>query len=199
MTRDRQTSYDVQSRQSNGYKTLPATQKNAGLISKADMPYIAAILLGGIYLGTTQPLMMAVFAVTGAVALLCAQVYKAAPFLHRQFNLRLRFSHVAAVMMVVVLLFGGLMDSPAHALFLEGFEKGITKLISESGSTIAAGTITSVFTLIRILFLFVVVAAGIYAYNQAQQGNDWRPIITQVSIAIAVIIALDVLTKLFLG
>jgi len=42
-------------------------------------------------------------------------------------------------------------------------------------------------------------AASLFAYNQAQQGNDWRPIVTQVGLAFAIVIAIDVVTFIFVG
>ncbi|MEQ9671088.1 MAG: hypothetical protein RLO19_22390 [Coleofasciculus sp. G2-EDA-02] len=45
----------------------------------------------------------------------------------------------------------------------------------------------------------LVAAAALFAYNQAQQGNDWRPIVTQIALAFGIVIALDVVTFLFIG
>jgi hypothetical protein len=56
-----------------------------------------------------------------------------------------------------------------------------------------------IFNLIRGAFLLLVAAASLFAYNQAQQGNDWRPIVTQVGLAFAIVIAIDVVTFLFVG
>ena len=45
----------------------------------------------------------------------------------------------------------------------------------------------------------LVASASLFAYNQAQQGNDWRPIVTQVGLAFAIVIAIDVITFIFIG
>lgn len=47
--------------------------------------------------------------------------------------------------------------------------------------------------------LLLVAAASLFAYNQAQQGNDWRPIVTQVGLAFSIVIAIDVITFIFVG
>ncbi len=59
--------------------------------------------------------------------------------------------------------------------------------------------ITLIFNLIRGVFLLLVAAASLFAYNQAQQGNDWRPIIVQIGLAFGIVIAIDIVTFLFIG
>jgi hypothetical protein len=89
---------------------------------------------------------------------------------------------------------------PAHAIFLSGLEAFITQIASQSaagGAGIAAGTITLVFNIIRAIFLLLVAVAALFAYNQAQQGNDWRPIAGQIALAFGVVLGLDVITALF--
>jgi hypothetical protein len=68
-----------------------------------------------------------------------------------------------------------------------------------SGETVSPEVIKLIFNLIRGVFLLLVAAAALFAYNQAQQGNDWRPIVTQVGLAFAIVIAIDVVTFLFVG
>jgi hypothetical protein len=57
--------------------------------------------------------------------------------------------------------------------------------------------ITAIFNAIRAIFLILVAVAALFAYNQAQQGNDWRPIATQVGMAFGIVISIDVITRLF--
>ncbi len=89
---------------------------------------------------------------------------------------------------------------PAHAIFLSGMEEFITQLASDSasgGEGISEDAIALVFNLIRAVFLLLVAAAALFAYNQAQQGNDWRPIATQVGLAFGIVLGLDVITAIF--
>lgn len=67
------------------------------------------------------------------------------------------------------------------------------------GQSISPEVIKLIFNLIRGAFLLLVAAASLFAYNQAQQGNDWRPIVTQAALAFAIVIAIDVITFLFVG
>jgi hypothetical protein len=62
-----------------------------------------------------------------------------------------------------------------------------------------ANVVGLTFNLIRGAFLLLVASASLFAYNQAQQGNDWRPIVTQVGLAFAIVIAIDVITFIFIG
>ncbi|MGF1676601.1 MAG: hypothetical protein ACFCUV_23425, partial [Rivularia sp. (in: cyanobacteria)] len=66
-------------------------------------------------------------------------------------------------------------------------------------SSIDPEAITLVFNAIRGVFLLLVGVAALFAYNQAQQGNDWRPIATQAGLAIGIILTIDVITFLFIG
>jgi hypothetical protein len=71
--------------------------------------------------------------------------------------------------------------------------------VTDSDSGVDAGTVETVFNMIRAVFLLLVAAAGLFAYNQAQQGNDWRPIATQVALAFGIVIGLDIITLIFTG
>ena len=89
---------------------------------------------------------------------------------------------------------------PAHAIFLSGMEEFITQLASDSaggGEGISEEAIALVFNVIRAVFLLLVAASALFAYNQAQQGNDWRPIATQVGLAFGIVLGLDVITAIF--
>jgi hypothetical protein len=179
---------------SHAHRQILAAQQ----LKKADMPYIAVCGLTALYLSFSQPVMMCAVAVMSALAIVLSQGAKAIPSLEKRFRLRIRFWHVAALIMTVAALFG-LLEAPAHAQFLTGLETAVTTVVTDSGSGIDATVITLIFNTIRVVFLLLVVSAGIFAYNQAQQGNDWRPIITQMALGIAVVLAIDVLTRLFVS
>jgi riboflavin transporter FmnP len=90
--------------------------------------------------------------------------------------------------------------TPAHAIFLSGMEEFVTQLATDSaggGEGISEESIGLVFNVIRAIFLLLVAAAALFAYNQAQQGNDWRPIATQVGLAFGIVLGLDVITAIF--
>jgi uncharacterized membrane protein YidH (DUF202 family) len=94
-------------------------------------------------------------------------------------------------------------EMPAQAIFLSGLEQFLTNIAQQSStggtSAIDPQAITLVFNAIRGVFLLLVGIAALFAYNQAQQGNDWRPIATQAGLAIGIILTIDVITFLFVG
>ena len=96
-----------------------------------------------------------------------------------------------------------ILEMPAQAIFLSGLEQFIKNIAQQSStggtSTINPQAITLVFNAIRGVFLLLVSVAALFAYNQAQQGNDWRPIATQAGLAIGVLLTIDVITFLFIG
>ena len=89
------------------------------------------------------------------------------------------------------------MSQPAHAVILTDMEAFLVDLAAQAGTSITADQVGLIFTLMRAVFLILIVIAALYGYNQAQQGNDWRPIATQAGMAIGVLISLDAITNLF--
>jgi len=113
---------------------------------------------------------------------------------------RVKFWHVATGALAIAVVVN--LATPAHAIFLSGLETFVTDLVTEAadqsgGEGIDEGIVALIFNIFRLAFILLVIAASLFAYNQAQQGNDWRPIITQIALAIAIVIAIDVLTALF--
>ena len=127
---------------------------------------------------------------------------RAIPIVERYIGCKIRFWHIATAIITSTALCS-VLDSPANALFLSGLEEFMQELAegasSAGGEAIDAEVIELIFNLIRGAFLLLVAAASLFAYNQAQQGNDWRPIVTQVALAFAIVIAIDVITFLFVG
>ncbi|MEG5190590.1 MULTISPECIES: hypothetical protein [unclassified Microcoleus] len=127
---------------------------------------------------------------------------KAIPIVERYIGCKIRFWHIATAIITSTALCS-VLDSPANAIFLSGLEEFMKELAegasSAGGEAIDAEVIELIFNLIRGAFLLLVAAASLFAYNQAQQGNDWRPIVTQVALAFAIVIAVDVITFLFVG
>jgi len=115
---------------------------------------------------------------------------------------KIRFWHVATAILTSTVVASVI--APADAFFLSGLEAFFQKLATEStgaGGTasVQPATITLIFNMIRGIFLLLVAAAGLFAYNQAQQQNDWRPIVVQIGLAFAIVLAVDVITMLFIG
>lgn len=92
-----------------------------------------------------------------------------------------------------------IMNQPANAIFLSGLETFLKTIATDSGGSVSEEAIELVFNAIRGVFLLLVGVATLFAYNQAQQGNDWRPIATQAGLAVGIILVIDVITFLFVG
>jgi hypothetical protein len=166
-------------------------------LNKNNLPF--ALLTAGslVYFSITDPAFVCAVGMLTIFFMGAWQISRAVPLLNYWFGTKISFWHVSVLILGGVMLLSSAAFAPAHALFLSKLENAITDLVGNTG--VDTGVITSLFNLIRIIFLLLVVAAGLYAYNQAQQGNDWRPIVVQISLAIAVVVAIDLLSLLFVG
>ena len=142
------------------------------------------LFVGAIYLTLVNPLVITIVLLTIGLNFLVGN--------------QLKFWQIALII-TTLLMFFHLFDSSAYALFLENLEKFLIKITNDSNSTVSDASVKLLFNLIRAVFLILVVVASLFAYNQAQQGNDWRPIATQAALAFGIIIAIDVITELFVG
>jgi len=173
-------------------------------VTATDLGFIT-ISLGTItYLTFQSPLFIATLLCTTLFFGSFWQIIKAVPILEHSIGCKIRFWHIVTAIITVTWLFN--LAEPAHAVFLSRLENFITGIattassIGEDGeAAISADVITLIFNLIRGVFLLAVAAASLFAYNQAQQGNDWRPIVSQVGLAFGIVIAIDVVTFLFTG
>jgi hypothetical protein len=144
-----------------------------------------------------SPILVALFAI--ALLLICSFRWICDHLPYRRGWRRKTYSRSLLVVFGAIALLVSTMQ-PAHAIFLSGMEEFITQLASESaggGEGISEEAIALVFNVIRAVFLLLVAAAALFAYNQAQQGNDWRPIATQVGLAFGIVLGLDVITAIF--
>lgn len=164
-------------------------------LNKLDWTLIITLLVGLIYFLVREPLVAAILLTSGLFFFCTSQILSYIPTFNKLVGTRIRFWHVATIILALTMLFSTF-DLPAHALFLSTLEQSITTLVSASG---IGGTVANVFTAIRVVFVLLIVAAALFAYNQAQQGNDWRPIVTQAAMAIGIVMIVDVLSALFLG
>ena len=172
-------------------------------LNNADLAFIAVCLVAAIYLTLVQPLFVSVFGCAALLSFGLWQISRTVPVLEKLFGSKIRFWHLATAVITVTALLNNF-QTPAQAVFLSGLEQFMTNLASEAGAAgggtaVDASTIALIFNAIRGVFLLLVAAAALFAYNQAQQGNDWRPIVTQIALAFGIVIAIDVVTFLFVG
>ncbi|MBW4604343.1 MAG: hypothetical protein KME29_33440 [Calothrix sp. FI2-JRJ7] len=175
-----------------------------GAWARSDIGVTAALGLVVFYLAIKEPLLITVILLLGFLFYCLQKVITLTPFLNRLVGRKVRFWQVAGVIMgcaVTVSIY----EMPAQAIFLSGLEQFLTDIAQQSSTGGAGGgaidpqAIKLVFNAIRGVFLLLVGVAALFAYNQAQQGNDWRPIATQAGLAIGIILVIDVITFLFIG
>ncbi len=180
-----------------------ATQKPVSSLMKylkirpSDLPYAAGVTAGVVYLAINDAFFVFVLAslalVFGAMYY-CAQVI---PFVEKIIGHRISIWHVGVLVLGLTMVVG--MLEPANALFLQDLENRVTDVIGGTSSALPAESVALIFDFLRVAFLLFVVAAGIFAFIQAQQGNDPRPIIGTIVIAFGTIMGIDVLTVLIAG
>lgn len=166
-------------------------------IRPSDLPYAVGVLGGLIYLAINDAFFVFILSCFGLVFGAIYYIARTVPFLEKSIGHRISVWHLAAMVLGLTLVFNSF--EPAHALFLDTLETKVSDIITASGSGIDAAIVTLVFNFIRVAFILFVVAAGIFAFVQAQQGNDPRPIIGTIVIAFGTIMGIDVLTRLIAG
>ena len=172
-------------------------------INRTDLLFIALCAVVSMYMVVKEPLLMSVLGCSSVVFFGLWQITRTVPILEKIIGAKIRFWHVVTAIIAVTALLNTF-EMPAHAIFLSGLEAFFKQLATQSstaggGTSIDANTIALIFNVIRGVFLLLVAAASLFAYNQAQQGNDWRPIVTQIGLAFGIVIAIDVITFLFIG
>lgn len=172
-------------------------------INQTDLLFIVLCGVISLYLLIQEPLLISVLGCSSIVFFGLWQVIRTVPILEKLIGAKIRFWHVVTAIITVTALLNTF-ETPAQTIFLSGLEAFFKQLASQSssaaqGTAIDDQTIALIFNIIRGVFLLLVAAASLFAYNQAQQGNDWRPIVTQIGLAFGIVIAIDVITFLFIG
>jgi len=145
---------------------------------------------------TKEPFLITLLGCASVAFLSLWHLIKAVPILEKYLGVKIRFWHIASLIIAITALLNTF-AAPAQAIFLSGLEQFFVNLAQQSSqagsgtATLDVNVIGLIFNLIRGMFLLLVAAASPFAYNQAQQGNDWRPIVTQVGLAFAIVIAID--------
>ena len=177
-----------------------ATQKPVNSLMKylkirpSNLPYAAGVIAGVVYLGINDAFfvfVLASFALVFGAMYYCAKVI---PFIEKTIGHRISIWHLGVLVLGATMVFG--MLEPANALFLQDLENRVT---DGTSSALPAESVALIFDFLRVAFVLFVVAAGIFAFVQAQQGNDPRPIIGTIVIAFGTIMGIDVLTILIAG
>ncbi|WP_245912132.1 hypothetical protein [Brunnivagina elsteri] len=155
-----------------------------------------------IYVAIKEPLVVGIILSISLFFYCLNRLIAFIPYLNYFVKVKIRFWHIAGLIIGLTATLT-IFEMPAQAIFLSGLEQFLTDIAQQSStggtSSIDPQAITLVFNAIRGVFLLLVGVAALFAYNQAQQGNDWRPIATQAGLAIGIILTIDVITFLFIG
>ncbi|MDJ0903204.1 MAG: hypothetical protein QNJ55_30840 [Xenococcus sp. MO_188.B8] len=166
-------------------------------IRPSDLPCAAGLVTGVVYLSINDAFFVFVLA---SLALVFGAIYycaKVMPVLEKTIGHRISIWHVGVLVLGLTMVVG--MLEPANALFLQDLENRVSDVIGGTSSGLPADSVALIFDFLRVAFVLFVVAAGIFAFVQAQQGNDPRPIIGTIVIAFGTIMGIDVLTVLIAG
>jgi hypothetical protein len=170
--------------------------------TKADTSVSLFLGFGLIYLAVKEPLLISIILSLSLFFYCLNRVISLIPYLNYFVKVKIQFWHITGLIMALTATLTTF-EMPAQAIFLSGLEQFLTNIAQQSStggtSAIDPQAITLVFNAIRGVFLLLVGIAALFAYNQAQQGNDWRPIATQAGLAIGIILTIDVITFLFVG
>lgn len=170
--------------------------------TKTDTTANITLGFGLIYLAVKEPLLTVIILSLSLFFYCLNRIISFIPYLNYFVKTKIHFWHVAGAIMAFTATLT-IFEMPAQAIFLSGLEQFLTNIAQQSStggtSSIDPQAITLVFNAIRGVFLLLVGVAALFAYNQAQQGNDWRPIATQAGLAIGIILTIDVITFLFIG
>jgi hypothetical protein len=170
--------------------------------NQADINAVLSLGIGFIYTALREPLLIGIILCLSLFFYCLHRLITLIPYLNYFVKIKIRFWHIAGLIIALTATLT-VFEMPAQAIFLSGLEQYLTNIAQQSStggtSSIDPQAIALVFNAIRGVFLLLVGVAALFAYNQAQQGNDWRPIATQAGLAIGIILTIDVITFLFIG
>lgn len=170
--------------------------------TQTDINAVLSLGLGFIYAALREPLIIGIILSLSLFFYCLNRLIRLIPYLNYFVKIKIRFWHISGLIIALTATLT-VFEMPAQAIFLSGLEQYLTNIAQQSStggtSSIDPQAITLVFNAIRGVFLLLVGVAALFAYNQAQQGNDWRPIATQVGLAIGILLTIDVITFLFIG
>ena len=167
-------------------------------LNNPDLIALGFLGWGAIYSAITEPFISCLFLLGIAVFFAGQKIMEFVPALSKCSGFKVRLWQGGLVVLVAIALLSAV-ELPSQALFLSGLEKYITTTVAASAGDLDASVVSLVFNSIRAIFLILASVAALYAYNQAQQGNDWRPIASTVGMGFGIVFVIDVITFAFIG
>ena len=154
---------------------------------------VASVGCAVAYFGFTKPQVAGLIAAATALILLVHQGMKALNFTSRP-NFFIAISLVLSFLWVIS------SSLPAHAI-LEGVEQAIRTILIDdlNGEQELDDAITTFFTVLDLLIIFVLIGSVAFAIYQGSQSNDIRPILFSIAFVIGGIMVLEIGSRLILG
>ena len=90
-------------------------------------------------------------------------------------------------------------QSPASAQFFDALEEAVIDVIDEGDTGIDDGIIETIFAFLRVVVILAFVVGVSVVLTQAFRGNDWVPIANMLSVGLAFVIVIELITNLMLG
>jgi hypothetical protein len=163
-------------------------------LTKTDLVVLGILASGSVYMSFTEPFLSCLILATFLFYYCVSNLLNLVPQINKRLGLQIKLWHLVVLVFTVVSLLS-IFYAHAHAFFLSNLETFVKGLADDQ--EVSDTMITAIFNAIRAIFLVLIAVAALFAYNQAQQGNDWRPIATQVGMAFGIVISIDVITRLF--
>lgn len=147
-----------------------------------------------------RPLVVGVFAVLMAVG------YGVRYLINIMWQKKISYRNLVMFVVAGTVLYSRVTTADvANAVFLNDLET-FTKNVFAGTNAQAGGeqeieerTIGLFFNVIRGIFLLAVSGASLFAISQAMRGGDWMPIVQQVAMAFAAVMAIDIITLILVG
>ncbi len=167
-------------------------------IQKGDLGLLGLLMVGLTFIGLYDPAAVMVYLTTCLIAVCGKMVADYSPKVAALVGVRIKVHHVAACILLLTILISS-MGMPAQALLFQSIEDKVNEILTGAGSTVDTATITTIFTVLRIIVIFGFLVGGIFLVNQAMQGGDWKPIGNMMAIGLGFVLAIEVLSRLVLG
>jgi hypothetical protein len=174
------------------------TCKRRYKLTYPDLVALGFLGCGAVYAAATEPFICCLFLLAIGVFFACEKIMQFLPLLEKRSGLKVRLWQGLLIVVVTIALLSAV-ELPSHALFLKGLEEFITTTVASSAGDVDPSVVALIFNAIRAIFLILAAVVALYAYNQSQQGNDWRPIAGTVGMGFGIIFAIDVITFAFVG
>jgi hypothetical protein len=167
------------------------------LLSKNDLSSLAFIGIACVYFALSAPQILIAVLFSGILAIASGLLQKYL-YLFGNWKIPLRSWHLIALLLATAAILGQF-AAPASAQFFNSLETALTDAINNAQLGIDTTIIAGIFLILRVLVIlgFLVGVAALVA--QAIRGGDATPVINLLAVGLALVISIEVITRLILG